>query len=129
MERYAYDPYGQVQVFDAAWTPRAGSAYGNAILFAGYYRDDETGLYHVRHRMYHPQLGRWLQRDPAGYVDGLNLYEYVGGNPIGAVDPSGLDGFAEWFLDVTGGYDDGPAQTATDIFAGCADAVTGGLTA
>ncbi|MFN5496261.1 MAG: RHS repeat-associated core domain-containing protein, partial [bacterium] len=37
-----------------------------------------------------PTLGRWLERDPAGYVDGMGLYEYVRGGPIAAVDPSGL---------------------------------------
>ena len=34
---------------------------------------------------------RWLERDPAGYVDGLNLYLYVGANPIILIDPWGLD--------------------------------------
>lgn len=39
---------------------------------------------------YSPTLGRWLERDPIGYIDGLNLYQYVRGNPTGYVDPSGL---------------------------------------
>jgi hypothetical protein len=43
----------------------------------------------VRFRSYSPTLGRWLERDPAGYVDGMDLYEYVRGGPIAAVDPSG----------------------------------------
>jgi hypothetical protein len=43
----------------------------------------------VRFRSYSPTLGRWLERDPAGYVDGMGLYEYVRGGPIAAVDPSG----------------------------------------
>jgi len=43
----------------------------------------------VRFRTYSPTLGRWLERDPAGYVDGMDLYEYVRGGPIDAVDPSG----------------------------------------
>ena len=41
---------------------------------------------------YHPRLGRFLQRDPGGYVDGMNLYEYVSGAPITWVDPSGNQG-------------------------------------
>jgi len=44
----------------------------------------------ARYRNYHPTLGRWLQRDPAGYRDGANLYGYVSDNPEGAVDPTGL---------------------------------------
>jgi hypothetical protein len=41
-------------------------------------------------RMYHPGLGRFLQTDPVGYKDGLNWYDYVGGDPVNKNDPSGL---------------------------------------
>ncbi len=37
--------------------------------------------------------GRWLTRDPIGYADGMNLYEYVVSNPLDIVDPFGLDGW------------------------------------
>ncbi len=90
-ERYEYDPYGNVTIYDDDWSEtRSESAYANTILFAGYWRDSETGLYHVRNRMYHVRLGLWLQRDPQGYVDGMSLYEYVGGRPITALDSYGL---------------------------------------
>jgi RHS repeat-associated protein len=62
----------------------------NGVGYCGYIFNDESGLYTVRFRSYSPTLGRWLERDPAGYVDGLSLYEYVRGGPIAAVDPSGL---------------------------------------
>ena len=39
---------------------------------------------------YDPNLGRWLERDPAGYVDGMNRYQVVRSNPISSVDPRGL---------------------------------------
>lgn len=39
---------------------------------------------------YDPTIGRFIQRDPIGYDDGMNQYAFVGGNPIGYVDPSGL---------------------------------------
>jgi uncharacterized protein RhaS with RHS repeats len=39
---------------------------------------------------YSPTLGRWIQTDPAGYVDGPNLYEYVRSRPVSATDPLGL---------------------------------------
>jgi RHS repeat-associated protein len=110
-ERYAYDPYGNVTVLDGGkkeiepdtWVyfdadgdvtewdeDTGGSDWANTILFAGYWRDSETGLYRVRNRMYHVKLGLWLQRDPEGYVDGMSLYEYVRSAPVRARDPEGL---------------------------------------
>ena len=51
-ERYIYDPYGNVTVLDADWSVDADgvSDVDNCILFCGYWRDAETGLYHVRNR-------------------------------------------------------------------------------
>ena len=42
--------------------------------------------------MYAPTLGRFLQRDPLGYVDGMNMYAYVTNNPTNYLDPMGLQG-------------------------------------
>ena len=47
--------------------------------------DAVTGQYHFWARTYSPTLGRWLQRDPLGYVDGVSLYEYAVSDPIGWV--------------------------------------------
>ena len=56
---------------------------GSTIGYAGYVQDSYIPtLSHVRHRVYKSDLGRWVQRDPAGYVDGANLYEYVRSSPI-----------------------------------------------
>jgi hypothetical protein len=41
------------------------------------------------HRYYDAAAGRWINRDPIGYAGGINLYGYVGNNPINAFDPSG----------------------------------------
>ncbi len=67
------------------------SSYGaNDIIYCGYRFDPETELYHVRARTYNPTLGRWIQRDPIGYAGGVNLYEYVEGQPTTGLDPVGL---------------------------------------
>ena len=67
-----------------------GSRYGNPFLWTGQRYDGSVGLYHFLFRSYSPNLGRWLQRDPLGYVDGANLYEYVGSSPLSWIDPEGL---------------------------------------
>jgi len=85
LERYSYDPFGM---------PLNFSSYGNVYLFAGQRYDPETGLYYMRARHYHPGIGRFLQRDPIGFADDVNLYRYVGNNPVNFVDPFGLCG--EW---------------------------------
>ena len=73
----------------------------NSVGYCGYIYNEDSGLYTVRFRTYSPTLGRWLERDPAGYVDGMDLYEYVRGGAIDAVDPSGLSTATgdRWWLD------------------------------
>jgi RHS repeat-associated protein len=50
----------------------------------------ELGLYYYKARFYSPMLGRFLQTDPSGTGDDLNLYAYVGNNAVNRVDPLGL---------------------------------------
>ena len=62
----------------------------NGVGYCGCIFNEDSGLCTVRFRTYSPTLGRWLERDPAGYVDGLSLYSYVRSAPVTAADPSGL---------------------------------------
>ncbi len=95
-ERYFYDPYGKVTFVypDGTINSFTTSLVKNEILYSGYRFDFETGLYHVRNRMYQPTLaaGRWLQRDPLQYIDGMSLYQYCMSKPVGVSDPYGLEG-------------------------------------
>ena len=59
-------------------------------LYQGMTLDPVTGLYYARNRNYSPTLGRWINQDPAGYINGANTYQFVMGNPVNRVDPWGL---------------------------------------
>jgi RHS repeat-associated protein len=85
-------------VTDAYGTTKSKDITGNCALdpFSGfgakygYMREPQPNLYLCGFRYYDVQQARWLTRDPIGQSGGINLYGYVGNNPIGAVDPSGL---------------------------------------
>ena len=92
-----YQPYGAVEVYtgdggDSDWwdgDETTGSLSSNYYLFTGRRYDPEADLMFYRNRMYSTSRGRFLQRDPVGYVDGLNLYAYVVNNPVMWTDPTG----------------------------------------
>src|SRR3546814_11626617 len=50
---------------------------------------DLSGLYYYGARYYAPWLQRWVSADPAGDVDGLNRYTFVGNNPPRYLDTDG----------------------------------------
>ena len=90
VERYEYGAYGELSVFDANYTPVSGTQIDNHYYYSGAELDAETNLYNMKARHYHPAFGRFMQRDPLGYYDDLNMYQYAQSNPINLVDPSGL---------------------------------------
>ena len=93
VERYEYDAYGKVQILTPAFSPLTSSQYGNPYYFTGrevdWFDNGNLLLQHNRRRPYSQYMGRWYTPDPGGYVDGLNLYEYVRSMPVIAVDFEG----------------------------------------
>ncbi|MFZ3183892.1 MAG: RHS repeat-associated core domain-containing protein [Pseudomonas sp.] len=71
-------------------TQSASEVAYKTIRYSGKERD-ASGLYYYGFRYYQPWLGRWLNPDPAGTVDGLNLFRMVRNNPILYLDPNGMD--------------------------------------
>jgi RHS repeat-associated protein len=117
VERYAYDPYGKpyIQYWNSGtstWQTKLRSEFNNPFLWTGQRYDaggssstKSIGLYHFLFRSYSPELGRWMQRDPLGYVDGVGLYELTVSSPLANTDPLGLATFATkpgWFPVYTG---------------------------
>jgi RHS repeat-associated protein len=92
VELYEYSAFGLMTIFDSSNQDitATGSTIGNPYGFTGRRWDQETELWYYRNRMYSPELGRFMQRDPEGYVDGMNLYAYVKNNPLRYLDPMGL---------------------------------------
>ncbi|GAB1719359.1 MAG: hypothetical protein NTAFB09_10900 [Nitrosospira sp.] len=78
---YSYGPYGEPNA-----TP------GIRFRYTGQYFLQEIGLYYYKARFYSPVLGRFLQTDPVGYQSDLNLYAYVGNDPVNLTDPTGTIG-------------------------------------
>jgi RHS repeat-associated protein len=83
-----YLPYGSTALLLGAPDVLAAKRY----RYSGKELDPSTGLYDYGLRYYIPGQGRWTTPDPAGEIDGLNLFGYVRGNPVTVTDPTGENG-------------------------------------
>jgi RHS repeat-associated protein len=89
--RRGYGTYGETDPAQMVGTTTAGSS-AHPFGYTGRRWDPDLGLYYYRARWYDPQLGTFLQTDPIGSLDYINLYAYVGLEPGNGADPSGETG-------------------------------------
>jgi RHS repeat-associated protein len=78
---FTYGPYGE---------PMGGNWSGERFRYTGQTALPDAQLYYYKARAYDPKYGRFLQTDPIGSKDDLDLYAYVADDPINHSDPTGL---------------------------------------
>jgi RHS repeat-associated protein len=89
INREEYYPYGETSF---------GGFARKRYRFTEKERDEESGLYYHGARYYMSWLGRWINCDPSGITDGLNLFVYVQNRPINMFDAEGNEG--SWFSEL-----------------------------
>ena len=136
--RYDFDAWGRRSTNQVP----GASAVETDFAYTGHYWDDFAGVYLAYFRVYDPDLGRWLSRDPISEEGGINLYGYVGNGPLGAIDPFGLSWLdweiPPWLVNGTAGAADAlsfgitdklrGAVGANDVVDKCGGAYKGGYT-
>ncbi len=121
---YEYAPFGRTIDINGPF------AANNPYRFSTKAVDRDTGYYDYGYRHYDPVNGRWLSRDPLGEAGGLNLYGFIGNDPINAIDYLGLNNIeliksnpAKFLWDVNAG-----AFTSTARINGVGSGLGGGFT-
>jgi len=92
LAEYEYSPFGKI-------ISQSGSMADEFdFRFSTRQFDTETGLIYYGFRYYSPDLGRWMSRDPIGELGGVNLYGFVGNDPVNGFDVLGLKSW--WWEDI-----------------------------
>jgi RHS repeat-associated protein len=105
---YTYDPYGRPDAAHGFAGPRFRYTGQTALV-------PSVPLWHYKARVYDPATGRFLQTDPIGYEDSLNLYQYVGNDPFNLTDPTGQAVTVLGFTPFFGDYEIGGNDTSSQV--------------
>lgn len=89
-ESYRYSVFGEEEIINRRGRTVACSPTQNPWRYRGEHTDEETSLLCIGYRYYDPEIGRWIDPDPAGDLDGPNLYAYCRNNPLTYIDYFGL---------------------------------------
>jgi RHS repeat-associated protein len=90
VNKYAYEAHGKVMSQVEAISNPSKYVGRSGVM------DDGNGLLYMRARYYDTEVGRFINKDPIGFLGGdLNLYAYVGNNPVNWIDPFGLSALTD----------------------------------